>query len=154
MILVNAYFILMYAVLLLIWGYVFDRYGMRKMIRGVLWATLILSYPLMCLIESQSWWGLMIAQGMFASLAAGIGPIQAWIQSLFPPHRRYQHVSTAYAIGKCGSTLLLAGSVLLFEYDGRISSLSLLLIGLAMMTLGAFKIKPRVLGLVRAGVEA
>lgn len=135
----NTVFLIVYMVLLVVFGIASDRFGVSRVMRAAAMGTVLFTYPLMMLIETKSFIALIFAKGIFATLTAGfIGPFHAWAQSLFRAKSRYQNISTAYAGGKCCSTLLLAGSILLYEHTQSLSSIGIVLILTAILTVRIF----------------
>lgn len=133
---INTIFLGLYMILLVFFGKIADRIGITKLMKLASLSTIALAYPLIILIETKSLWAIVVAKGSFATLAAAfIGPFHAWAQSLFATKSRYSGISTGYAIGKCCSTLLLACTILLFDYTSNLSSLSLVLIITATLAL-------------------
>lgn len=97
----NSVFLVVYMLLLTVFGSVADRFGVERVMTTATMGTIVLTYPLMMLIETKSFLALIIAKGLFATLTAGfIGPFHAWAQSFFRANSRYQHISTAYAGGE------------------------------------------------------
>lgn len=124
----NTIFLVVYGALLVVFGALGSKIGFQKVMRTATIATLLLSYPLMLLIESKSFMGLILAKAVFATLtAAFIGPFHAWAQSLFQTRQRYKNISTAYSLGKCCSTLLLASSFLVYEQYQSLTSIGIIL---------------------------
>lgn len=131
----NTVFLGVYMVLLLGFGNLSDKIGISKVMGGAVLGTIILTYPLMLLVETNSFYALIVAKGAFATLAAGfIGPFHAWSQAFFRANSRYKNISMAYAGGKCCSTLLLAGSVLLYEQTQSLIGIGCILIVSALLT--------------------
>lgn len=138
----NTVFLVVYMILLIVFGTASDRFGIVEVMRTAAIGTIILTYPLMVLIETKSFPALILAKAIFAALTAGfIGPFHAWAQSFFQANSRYQNISTAYAGGKCCSTLLLAGSILLYEHTQSLSSIGIVLILTAILTVRIFYAK-------------
>jgi MHS family proline/betaine transporter-like MFS transporter len=132
---INTIFLVVYLILLVFFGIAADRYGTEKVMRAALTTTMLLSYPLILIIETKSIGGLIIAKTLFAILSAGfIGPFHAWAQRFFRASSRYQQISTAYAAGKCFSTLFLACTILLYEHFQSLSVIALVLIVCATLT--------------------
>lgn len=138
----NTIFLSVYMILLVVSGVLSDRFGTVTIMKAATLSTIVLTYPLMLLIESKSFPALIFAKGIFALLTAGfIGPFHAWAQSFFQAKVRYENISVAYAGGKCCSTLLLAASFLLYDYTQTLSSIGYVLITIAFMMLGVFYAK-------------
>lgn len=136
----NTVFLVIYLILLIVSGMAADRFGIERVMRSAIGATIILTYPLIWLIETKSIMGLIIAKAVFAALTAGfIGPFHAWAQGFFQTQSRYQHISTAYAAGKCFSTLLLASTILFYERFESLSIIGLILIITATLTRRIFR---------------
>jgi MFS transporter, MHS family, proline/betaine transporter len=132
---INMIFLIIYMVLLSVFGAASDLLGAKKIMIYSTLATAILTYPMMILIETGSLAAIIIAKAVFAILAAAFtGPCHAWAQSLFITRYRYRSISTAYALGKCCSTLILAISILVFEHYRSISGMGIILILTAIMT--------------------
>jgi MHS family proline/betaine transporter-like MFS transporter len=139
----NTFFLIMYMFLVVVFGVLSDCYGIKKIMSFSLVATIIVTYPIMLLIETKSFTLILIAKGIFAILtAAFIGPFHAWAQSLFKINNRYQNISTYYSIGKCFSTLLLAYCIYIFEKYNNLTCFGLILIFIAIITLGVLYEKP------------
>jgi MHS family proline/betaine transporter-like MFS transporter len=135
----NTVFLIMYMCLLVVSGIAGTKFGIQKVMRYSTIATLILAYPLMLLIETKSFLCLVLAKAIFATLTAGfIGPFHAWAQNLFQTRQRYKGISTAYSLGKCGSTLLLASSFLIYERYQSLTSIGLILMLAALLALTIF----------------
>jgi MHS family proline/betaine transporter-like MFS transporter len=127
--LLNAIFLVFYMFMLYYFGHVASRIGTKKVISSAIFATIFLTYPLMLLVESEIFVALILAKAVFATLAAAfMGPFHAWTQSLFVINKRYKSISTAYAVGKCFSTLILAFSILIFDHFQNLTSLGVILI--------------------------
>jgi MHS family proline/betaine transporter-like MFS transporter len=140
----NSVFLVLYMILLVVFGVLGGKYGAQKVMRFGTIGIIVLTYPLMMLIETKSFIAIVIAKAVFAILtAAFIGPFHAWAQSLFHTRTRYKNISTAYAAGKCCSTLLLARSFLIFEHYQSLSSIGIILILCAFLTLRIFKTAPK-----------
>lgn len=138
----NSVFLVFYMVLLVVFGAAGSKYGVQKVMRYAVIAAIILTYPMMLLIETKSFMGLVFAKAVFAALTAGfIGPFHAFAQDLFQTRARYKNISIAYSIGKCGSTLLLASSFLVYEHFQSLSSVGAILIFTACLALTMFRPK-------------
>lgn len=125
----NSVFLVVYMLLLVAFGVIACHCGAVRVMAIATVGTIILTYPLMLLIETNSFLALIIAKTLFAALTAGfIAPFHTWAQSFFQANVRYQHISTAYSGGKCCSTLLLAASILLYERTQSIASIGAILI--------------------------
>ena len=131
----NTTLLILYMILLITFGHVADKIGYSRLMRAACLVTMILTYPLILLIETKEIMVILIAKSVFFTLtAAFVGPFHAWAQDLFRTHYRYAKISTAYSLGKVGSTLLLSFSILLFEYHNSLRGISLILILVALLT--------------------
>ncbi|MBS0236460.1 MAG: MFS transporter [Proteobacteria bacterium] len=136
---INSVFLALYMVLLVVAGWLADLYGAKRVMRIAVSLSGVLAYPLMLLIETKAFAGIILAKAIFAALtAAFMGPFHSWAQRLFPVHNRYKNISMCYATGKCSSTILLAGSVLIFEHYQNVTSLGVILAFIAIITMRIF----------------
>lgn len=138
--LINTLFLGVYMILLVFFGKLSDRIGTNTVMKNATIATIFIAYPVMYFLETKTLIAIIVAKGMFSVLtAAFIGPFHAWAQDLFITKSRYSNISIAYSLGKCCSTLLLAITILMFQYYENISSLSIVLIITAIITLRIYK---------------
>ncbi len=132
---INTTFLILYMLLLIVFGIVADRLGIVKIMRLASFGTILLTYPMIMLIKTKYLIAIIIAKAVFASLAAAfIAPFHAFAQNLFRTEIRYKHISIGYALGKCVATLVLALSVLIYQHLGNLSGMGLILIILAIVT--------------------
>jgi MHS family proline/betaine transporter-like MFS transporter len=131
----NTSLLVLYMILLVSFGYVADKIGCSRLMRAACLATVVITYPLILLIEIKGIVAILIAKMAFFTLtAAFMGPFHAWAQDLFRVHYRYARISTAYSLGKVSSTLLLSFSILLFEHYNNLRGISFILILAALLT--------------------
>lgn len=137
--LANTFFLGVYMLLLVFFGYLSDKLGVKKTMFVSAIATSLLTYPLFMLLETTDIATIFFVKACYVVLAAAfVGPFHAFSQSCFSISNRYSHVSTCYATGKCFSTLLISGSFLLYERTGSISSIGCILIFSALMVVLLF----------------
>ena len=140
--LINTLFLVLYAGLMILFGYLSDRLSVQKVMLASALATALLSYPLFILIKTSNLSLILTVKLAYVVLAAAFaGPFHALAQSMFSVSRRYTNISTCYACGKCFSTLIIAGSFLLYEKTGNIVSIGIILIVLALMVVFLFGLK-------------
>lgn len=134
--LINTLFLGLYAVLMILFGYLSDKVGVKKMMFTSALATTLLSYPLFTLIGTKNLLLILLVKCIYVILAAAFaGPFHAFAQTLFSVGRRYTNISTCYACGKCFSTLIISLSFLLYGKTGDIVSISFILMVSAIMVL-------------------
>jgi MHS family proline/betaine transporter-like MFS transporter len=125
----NTTLLIVYMILLTTFGRLADRIGYSRLMRAASMATVVLTYPLILLIETNEIVAILLSKTVFFTLtAAFIGPFHAWTQELFSTSYRYAKISTAYSLGKVGSTSLLALSILLFDNHNSLRGVSFILI--------------------------
>lgn len=126
---IHSSFLILYALLLIAFGILSDKIGHRKAMNISVIATILATYPLTSLIQTKTLIVIVFVKAIFIILAAAfIGPFHAWAQELFVTRSRYNKVSTAFTLGKCCSTLILAISVPLFECCGSLKGPGIVLI--------------------------
>ena len=137
--LINTVFLVLYMFLLVIFGIISDKYGVKKVMYSSVILTAIFTYPLFLLIEINALFALCFVKTSFVLLtAAFIGPFHAMVQDLFPAQNRYSNISTYYAIGKCLATIVLASSFLVFKTYNNLQSIALILVFISFITIGVF----------------
>ncbi len=133
--LINTSLLFLYMLLLVAFGILADQIGIQKVMSGAALTTVFMAYPALTLVETKAVWAIILAKAIFATLtAAFMAPFHAWTQGLFTTKIRYRSISTAYAVGKCCSTLLLACTILIFEYYHSITNIAVVLIIIAIIT--------------------
>lgn len=138
---VNTVFLSFYMLLIILFGYLSDRLGIKKTIFISALATMLLTYPLFALIETTDLATVLFVKGCFVILAAAfVGPFHAFSQSLFSVRSRYANISTCYATGKCFSTLTISIGFLLYDKTGTIMPIGLILIVSAFTVISAFSL--------------
>lgn len=137
--LINTLFLVIYAGLMILFGYLSDKLSPKKVIFSSALATALLSYPLFSVIKTNNLSLILTVKLAYVILAAAFaGPFHALAQSMFSVSRRYTNISTCYACGKCFSTLMIASSFLLYERTGNIVSIGVVLIFLALAVVFLF----------------
>lgn len=135
---INNLSLFLYITLLILFGYISDKYGWKKMMHGAAAVTVFISYPLFLLLNMHSILLILFVKVVFIILtAAFVSPFHAWAQYLFRSKQRYRGISTNYAIGKSGSTILLACSFLIFQEYNNLQVVSVILIAVSCLTVGA-----------------
>jgi MFS transporter, MHS family, proline/betaine transporter len=130
----NTLLLVVYMILLTVFGFISDKIGTSRLMRSASLATIVLAYPLMLLIETKSVFLIVSAKTIFFILAAAfIGPFHAWAQEMFDAKNRYAQISIGYSLGKIVSTLLLSLSIILFEQHKSLTDISLILIACALL---------------------
>ena len=103
--------LVVYALLTPIAGMISDRRGAIGLMRPTAIAVFILAIPIFMLISTGQLWLIVLAQVIYAILAACFsGPLNFFMQSLFPVEDRYSGISFSYSLGMAifgGSTLLI-----------------------------------------------
>jgi MHS family proline/betaine transporter-like MFS transporter len=76
-----------------------DRFGRRRVMIVTAVAYLLLSYPLMMLMQRPDYWSILEAQAMMAAMIAFyIGPVPALLVEMFPTRIRSTAMALAYNI--------------------------------------------------------
>jgi MHS family proline/betaine transporter-like MFS transporter len=76
-----------------------DRFGRRRVMIVTAVAYLLLSYPLMMLMQRPDYWSILEAQAMLAAMIAFyIGPVPALLVEMFPTRIRSTAMALAYNI--------------------------------------------------------
>lgn len=133
---VNAFFLLVYMVLLLSFGCMVERIGARELMRKAVQLSLFCTLPMMWLLSQNTLSGVLFVKFYFAGVAAAfVVAFHLWANPLFEAHHRYRLISMGYTIGKTLSTLLLACSFLLYEYFHDLLVLGVIIFFLSMVTL-------------------
>ncbi len=103
--------LLVYALLTPVAGAISDRRGAIGLMRPTAIAVFLLAIPIFLLISTGQLWLIILAQVCYAVLAAFFsGPLNFFMQSLFPVEDRYSGISFSYSLGMAifgGSTLLI-----------------------------------------------
>ncbi|KIE06089.1 hypothetical protein NF27_BK00100 [Candidatus Jidaibacter acanthamoeba] len=132
---INSAFLVLYMLLLIMFGIIANRFKFKKMMYLTAFLTALLAYPIIMLIESRSLEGIIIAKAIFTCLAAAfISPLHAFAQSLFITEERYKLISIGYTLGKCCSTLIIALSVTTYDYLGNLYGIASILTIIAIIT--------------------
>ncbi|MBP9791784.1 MAG: MFS transporter [Rickettsiales bacterium] len=83
-----------------VFGKLADRIGLNQSMQYSIIGILILSYPLISLLETNKLENIILMKLGFAILMAWfIGPFNAWIQQLFHTKERYSLISLFFSIG-------------------------------------------------------
>ncbi|MBN9543525.1 MAG: MFS transporter [Alphaproteobacteria bacterium] len=115
--LINALSLIIYMICLSIFGYISDKIGFKKQMRIAVIFTVILIYPLTMMLSIKSLIIVLVVKTIFMLMAAlYIAPFHAYAQDLSQSISRYKSISVSYTTGKCASTLLLSGTILLYEF--------------------------------------
>ena len=103
--------LVVYALLTPFAGSLADRRGPVGLMRPAAIAVLFLAVPVFMMISTGQVWMIVTAQVIYAMLAAFFsGPLNFFMQSLFPVEDRYSGISFSYSLGMAifgGSTLLI-----------------------------------------------
>lgn len=139
--LLNIASLLLYLVLLLVFGTASIYIGIKRVMFWAALGAFFFSYPLFLLVaKSKSLLAIFIFKSAFTLLtAAFIAPFHAWAQALFPYNRRYYGISTCYAIGKCFATVLLASVFLVFEKYQNLDVIAIILVLISIMPIVMLK---------------
>jgi len=133
--LINSYMLLLYMIVVVVFGALANRFGVKKMIEITTLAIAIITFPSFILIENKTIISIILAKTIFGILnAAFTAPFHALTLNLFAVHSRYTNISTAYTIGKCFSSLILSSSFLLFDHFHNLNHLAVILSLLALIT--------------------
>lgn len=133
--LINSFFLILYMLLLILFGYIANTYKASKIMYGASIITTLVAYPLCSLLQSGSITAILISKAVFALLAAVfIAPFHTWAQNLFPSSRRYRGISMAYTTGKCMATIGLAASFLVFENSHNLKAVGAILLCVSLIT--------------------
>jgi MHS family proline/betaine transporter-like MFS transporter len=109
--LISSVALIIYAIVTPIAGALSDRKGTVALMRPTAIFVMILAIPVFLLVVSGIPAAIVLAQVIFALLAAFFsGPLNLFMQSLFPVEDRYSGISVSYSIGLAifgGTTLLV-----------------------------------------------
>ncbi|MBN9564955.1 MAG: MFS transporter [Alphaproteobacteria bacterium] len=109
--LISSVALVIYGIFTPIAGAFADRKGTVALMRPTAVAVLFLAIPVFLLVASGNLAYIILAQVIFALLAAFFsGPLNLFMQSLFPVEDRYSGISVSYSIGMAifgGTTLLV-----------------------------------------------
>lgn len=126
--LLNTLTLFLYGSLLIFAGIVSKKYSPQKLMLTVTFIASILSYPLILILSTGSWYAIIFIKIIFTILAAFfIAPFHAWTQALFIPNIRYRTISISYTLGKCISTFVISFIFIAYEYFNEIEILGILL---------------------------
>lgn len=146
MMLVNGSFLLLWAVLLPIFGFYADKIGLSRLMGLASFLTLILAVPLFSLIaHTQSLINIFIFMGALSVLgAAFVAPLPGFLPTLFSPLERYSGVAFNYTLGQAlfgGTAPLIATTLTTWTGNSMAPAVYLMLSGFFGF-LSAFFAKP------------
>jgi len=134
----NVVFLFIYIFLLIFAGYMSCKYKAKDIMFYASLITAIVSIPLLILVETKMILMFILAKAVLITLTAFfIGPFHGFSIKLFREGVRYRKISSAYAIGKCLATLILACSFYIFELTHSLVSVGLILTIAAIIMSGA-----------------
>jgi MHS family proline/betaine transporter-like MFS transporter len=133
---INTAFLGLYMMLLIFFGYLSDRFGVKKTMFVAAMAAMLFTYPLFLLLDTKDLGTILFVKGCYVIFAgAFIGPFHAFSQTMFSSGNRYRNISTCYAVGKCFSTLTISATFLLYATTNSIMPIAYLLIFSALMAI-------------------
>lgn len=111
MLVINTLALLVYMLVLPLFGVVGDLIGVRKSMIIAALVTVLVSYPLFFLLNTNSLFFIVVLKLIFVLLVAWfVAPFHAWIQDLYEVGSRYQFISLAFSVGlQLGSATPLLG---------------------------------------------
>jgi MFS family permease len=98
-------------------GLLSDHIGRKKVLVSSMVAIIVLIVPIFLLVQTKTWWGLLIAMllGAGVLVSSSFGPFPTWLSEKFPSHSRFTGVSLAYQVAGSiagGLAPLIAASLL------------------------------------------
>ncbi len=97
---INTIGMWVYVVMLVLGGWLADRFGMQQSMKWAAFVTILASLPLFWYLITPTV-PIVYAIRIIFGLLCGwfVGPFHAWAQGLFPVNYRYRSISLCYAIG-------------------------------------------------------
>lgn len=138
---INTLLLVLYMVLLPIFGFLSDKIGVRKIVISALLGTIIFSFPCIKLISTCAIINIIIAKAIFTVITALFAaPIHAFAQNLFATSKRYRMLSLSNGLGKFISIFILSVTVKLVDYQHNLDYIAYILIISALLLLINFYI--------------
>ncbi|OGT50824.1 MAG: hypothetical protein A3E84_04875 [Gammaproteobacteria bacterium RIFCSPHIGHO2_12_FULL_42_13] len=134
--LLQMFLMILAMIVLVLVGIIADKKSPGKVMQVGCWFLIMLSYPLLLLVDSGNWSGIVV--GLILLVIGNeifLGPVNAYLKNLFVMQFRYRGSSLSFCLG----VALLGGLTpivehYLYQTTGRFSSISIWLIFIALGT--------------------
>lgn len=136
---INTVLLILYMILLPIFGFLSDKVGVQRIIVIALFSTIVLSYPCIRLISTCEVINIIIAKMAFTVITALFAaPLHAFTQPLFSTLWRYRMLSLSYGFGKCLAMIVLSVIVKMVDYQHNLHYIAYILICFALVLQAIF----------------